>query len=195
MVDVSSFPRRPDMSNIAVRPAVESDLSPINDIYNYYVLTSTSEWTTTPCSEVERKAWYEEHREDMPVLVAERGGRVVAWAALSSFRKVYTLFGTLEDSVYVRHDCHRQGIGSRLLSELIGCARRQQLRSILANISADQEPSIRLHEKFGFQKVAHLRQVGRKFDRWLDAVYLQLLLTNTELGRPGEGSSPAHPAD
>jgi phosphinothricin acetyltransferase len=82
-----------------------------------------------------------------------------------------------EDSVYVHHDFLRQGIGSRLLTELIAAARRIGLRSILANISADQTPSIRLHEKFGFQKVAHLRQVGQKFNQTFDAVYMQLLLS------------------
>jgi phosphinothricin acetyltransferase len=63
-----------------------------------------------------------------------------------------------------------------LLAALIEAARRMGLRSILANISADQTPSIRLHEKFGFQQAAHLRQVGTKFNRRFDAVYLQLLL-------------------
>lgn len=116
----------------------------------------------------------------MPVVVAESGGRVVGWGALSSFRSAYTVAGTLEDSLYVHHDFHRQGIGSRLLTELIDAARRMGLCSVLANISADQQPSIRLHEKFGFQKVAHLRKVGRKFDQWFDAVYLQLLLANNE---------------
>jgi L-amino acid N-acyltransferase YncA len=77
---------------------------------------------------------------------------------------------------YVHHDFHRHGIRSRLLTELIDVARRKGLRSILANISADQSPSIRLHEKFRFQQVAHLHQVGQKFNQWFDAVYLQLLL-------------------
>ena len=113
----------------------------------------------------------------MPVLVAESGGCVVGWGALGSFRTAYTLAGTLEDSVYVHHDFLRQGIGSLLLTELIVAARRIGLRSILANISADQAPSIRLHEKFGFRKVAHLRQVGQKFNQWFDAVYMQLLLS------------------
>lgn len=112
----------------------------------------------------------------MPVLVAEFGGGVLGWGALGSFRTAYTLAGTLEDSVYVHHDFHRRGIGSRLLAELIAAARGAGLRSILANISADQIPSIRLHEKFGFQQVAHLRQVGTKFNRRFDAVYYQLLL-------------------
>jgi L-amino acid N-acyltransferase len=115
----------------------------------------------------------------MPVLVAEHNGRVVGWGALGSFRAAYTAAGVLEDSIYVHHDFHRQGIGGRLLQVLIDSARRSDLRSILANISADQTLSIRLHEKFGFQKVAHLRDVGQKFNRRFDGVYLQLFLQPT----------------
>ena len=162
--------------DIIIRPATSADLSAINAIFNYYVAHSTCVWTTTPCSEAERVAWYEEHGSSMPVLVAESGGRMVGWAALGSFRTAYTLAGTLEDSVYVHHNFHRRGIGSRLLTGLIDAGRRMSLRSILANISADQTPSIRLHEKFGFEKVAHLRQVGQKFNQRFDAVYMQLLL-------------------
>lgn len=161
---------------IIIRPSGAPDLAKINAIFNYYVVHSTCVWTTVPCSEAERAAWYEEHGGSLPVLVAESGARVVGWGALGSFRPAYTLAGTLEDSVYVHPDFLRQGIGSRLLSELIAAARRMGLRSILANISADQTPSIRLHEKFGFQKVAHLLQVGTKFNRRFDAVYMQLLL-------------------
>ena len=162
--------------DITIRPAQPADLAGINAIFNYYVAHSTCVWTTTPCSEAERLAWYEEHGASMPVLVAESGGHVVGWGALGSFRTAYTFAGTLEDSVYVHHDFHRRGVGSGLLAELIASARRNGLRSLLANISADQTPSIRLHEKFGFQKVAHLRHVGRKFDQWFDGVYMQLLL-------------------
>jgi L-amino acid N-acyltransferase len=162
--------------SIRIRPATPADLTEINAIYNYYVAHSTCVWTTTPCSEGERKAWYTEHDDSMPILVAESKGRIIGWGALGTFRTAYTLAGTLEDSVYVHHLFHRQGIGSRLLAELIHAAQRKGLRSILANISGDQAPSLRLHEKFGFEKVAHLRQVGQKLDQWFDAVYMQLLL-------------------
>jgi len=182
-------------NHIVVRSARPADLDSINAIFNHYVVHSTCVWTTTPCSEAERLAWYAEHDTSMPVLVAESGGRVVGWGALGSFRTAYTLAGTLEDSVYVHHDFHRRGIGSQLLSELIAAARREGLRSLLANISGDQAPSIRLHEKFGFQKVAHLRQVGRKFNQWFDAVYLQLLLAASQPLEPtatGAGSLSEH---
>jgi phosphinothricin acetyltransferase len=165
---------------IIIRPASSADLAEINAIYNYYIAHSTCVWETQPCSESERKAWYEEHGQFMPVLVAESNGHIVGWGALGSFRAAYTAAGTLEDSVYVHHDFHRQKIGSRLLEALIEAARRMGLRSILANISADQTPSIRLHEKFGFQKAAHLRDVGQKFNQRFDAIYLQLpLAANT----------------
>lgn len=162
--------------NITTRLASLTDLTDINAIFNYYVAHSTCVWTTAPCSEADRRLWYDEHGDTMPILIAEYSGRIVGWGALSSFRTAYTLAGTLEDSIYVHHDFHRRGIGSRLLTELIDAARQKGLRSILANISADQTPSIRLHEKFGFQQVAHLREVGQKFNQWFDAVYLQLLL-------------------
>ena len=161
---------------MVIRPAKPDDLAAINTIYNYYVARSTCVWTTQPCSDAERKAWYQEHGPSMPVLVAEHGGRVVGWSALGSFRAAYTAAGTLEDSIYVHHDFLRQRIGSQLLQALIEAARRLGHRSILANISADQTPSVRLHEKFGFQKVAHLREVGQKFHQRFDAIYLQLFL-------------------
>jgi len=162
--------------DITIRPAGGADLAEINAIYNYYVAHSTCVWSTQPCSAGERKAWYKDHGPSMPILVAEYNGRIVGWGALGSFRAAYAAAGTLEDSIYVHHDFHRRKIGSRLLEALLDAARRIGLRSVLANISADQTASIRLHEKFGFRKVAHLRDVGQKFNQRFDAVYLQLLL-------------------
>jgi L-amino acid N-acyltransferase len=170
----------PSTDDVKIRPAAPADLGEINAIFNYYVAHSTCVWTTTLCSEMERRAWYAEHGACMPILVAESKGRLLGWAALGTFRTAYTQAGTLEDSIYVHHDFLRQGIGSRLLAELIAAAREMGLRSILANISADQTPSIRLHERFGFQKAAHLREVGTKFGQRFDAVYLQLLLAPDE---------------
>jgi phosphinothricin acetyltransferase len=156
-------------NHLIIRPATPDDLA------------ATCVWTTRPCSEAERTAWYQDHGPSMPVLVAEQGGGVVGWGALGSFRPAYTAAGVLEDSIYVHPDFHRRRIGSQLLQALIDAARRLGLRSLLANISADRTPSLRLHEKFGFQKVAHLRDVGQKFNQRFDAIYLQLRLENAEL--------------
>ena len=113
--------------DITIRPAKPANLADINAIYNYYIAHSTCVWTTQPCSDSERKAWYEEHGQPMPVLVAESNGRIVGWGALGSFRAAYTAAGALEDSIYVRHEFHRRKIGSRLLAALMEAARRMGL--------------------------------------------------------------------
>jgi phosphinothricin acetyltransferase len=72
--------------DVTIRPASSADLAEINTISDYYVAHSTCVWTTQPCSEAERKAWFEAQGRSMPVLVAEYPGRVVGWGALGSFR-------------------------------------------------------------------------------------------------------------
>ena len=79
--------------------------------------------------------------------------------------------------MYVRHDCHQRGIGGNLLKDLIDLSPELGHRTIIAIIDAEQAASIALHAKFGFRQVAHLCQVGYKFDRWLDVVYMQLMLS------------------
>ena len=137
---------------VVIRPATPDDLTAINAIYNYYVAHSTCVWTTQPCSEAERIAWYQEHGSSMPVLVAEHSGRVVGWGALGSFRAAYTAAGTLEDSIYVHHDFHRQRIGSQLLQSLIEAARQSGLRSILANISGTRRRAFDFTRHLDFRR-------------------------------------------
>ena len=69
--------------DITIRPAKPADLADINAIYNYYIEHSTCVWTTQLCSDTERRAWYEEHGQSMPVLIAEQHGRVVGWGSLT----------------------------------------------------------------------------------------------------------------
>jgi phosphinothricin acetyltransferase len=82
----------------------------------------------------------------------------------------------VENSVYVRHDLHRRGIGGALLTDLVERGRSIGHHTIIALIAAEQAASVALHRKAGFTEVAHLREVGFKFGRWLDVVYLQLML-------------------
>lgn len=159
-----------------LRDATDGDLVAINDIYNHYVLTCTCTYQMEPGTVSDREVWFREHGPNHPVIVAETKGEVVAWGSLSPWGSSHSRHAyrfTVEDSVYVRHDMYRRGIGGAILAELIRRAQRLQYRSILASISADRTPSICLHERLGFSKVAHLREVGLKFDKWLDVVYLQ----------------------
>jgi L-amino acid N-acyltransferase len=159
-----------------IRPATGSDVAAINAIYNHYILHSTCTWLTEPEAVETRRAWFDAHGLLHPVLVAECDGEITAWGALSAFKPVAAYEGTVEDSVYIRPDFQRRGIGRALLAELIDRGRAAGHHSILASISADQLPSIRLHESLGFCTAAHFREVGRKTTAWLDLLYMQLLL-------------------
>ncbi|HSZ56992.1 MAG TPA: GNAT family N-acetyltransferase [Tepidisphaeraceae bacterium] len=159
-----------------IRPATEADLVAINDIYNYYVRCSTCTYQDEPSSLSERRDWFAGHGPSHPVVVYQEGSEVGGWASLSRFHARSAYRHTVENSVYVRSDLHGRGIGSVLLGHSIEQARQLGHRTILALIDADQTASIAIHRKFGFEEVAHLRQVGFKFGRWLDVVYLQLLL-------------------
>jgi L-amino acid N-acyltransferase len=167
------------MSNIfKLRLATKADLPQINDIYNYYVSNSTCVWTTHLCTEQEREQWFATHDDATPVLVADQDGKVVAWGTFSSFQTACTFHKTVENSIYVHHEFQRQGIGRQLLAELVHRAREKGFGSIVAAISADRAASLALHRAAGFEEVGRFQQVGYKFDRYLDLVYLQLRLGN-----------------
>ena len=161
---------------LKIRLAREEDCGAIDEIYNHYVARSTCTYQYAPNQVPERLAWLRAHGEKHPVTVAEIDGQIVGWGSLSKFREREGYQFTVENTVYIRPDRHRQGIGRAILADLIDRARGLGHRTIIAGISADQAPSIALHEAFGFREVARLREVGFKFDQWLDVVFLQLML-------------------
>ena len=160
----------------AIRPATESDLVAINDIYNHYVQHSTCTYQEEPELPDGRREWFRHHGEKHPVIVAEIGGQVVGWGSLSAYHPRSAYRHTVENSVYVHHEYHWRGIGSLLLHELIVRARNFGHHAIIAIIDADQPASVALHAKFHFEKVGHMKQIGFKFGRWLDVVYMELIL-------------------
>lgn len=164
------------MDGVTIRIATADDLGAINDIYNYYVKHSTCTWQVEPEAFEARLAWFADHDAAHPVTVAEAAGEVIGWGALSQFRTRCAYRNTVEDSVYIRADMHRKGIGRAILADLIARARSVGHHTVIASISADQKPSIALHEAFGFVEVARMKEVGMKSDAWLDLVYLQLML-------------------
>ena len=159
-----------------IRLARESDLAAINAIYNYYVLHSTCTYQVTPETEEARRAWFESHGENHPVTVAETGGEVVGWGSLNRYHPREAYARTVENSIYVRHDWQRRGIGRALLGDQIERARQLGHHAFLAGISAEQTASIALHAAFSFQKVAYLRELGWKQGQWLDVIFMQLIL-------------------
>lgn len=161
---------------VVVRLATEADLVAINDIYNYFVHHSNCTYQEESEPLEGRRLWYAKHGERHPVTVAEINGRVVGWGSLSPYHARSAYRFTVENSVYVHHECHRMGIGSALLQDLVARARMIGHHSIIAGIDAGQTASIALHGKHGFKIVARLAEVGFKFDQWLDVVYMELLI-------------------
>lgn len=174
--DGSGSSNEQSMNSISIRMARVADLAAINAIYNHYVLHSTCTYQTEPETAENRRAWFDRHGSQHPILVAEVDGEVLGWGSLSAFHARAAYSHTVENSLYVRQDMHRQGIGSALLKNLIERAREIGHHTIIGIIDRQQTPSIALHAKLGFVEVAHLRQVGFKFGQWLDVLYMQLLL-------------------
>jgi phosphinothricin acetyltransferase len=165
--------------DISIRLARAEDLGAINAIYNYYVSCSTCTYQEEPETEEARRGWFEKHDEKHPVTVAvDEDGVVVGWGALNAFHGRSAYRFTTENSVYVRHDMHRRGIGRMLLADLMERARGLGHRVIIAGISADQEASVGLHARAGFMEVGRLRGVGFKFGRWLDVIYMEWDVAN-----------------
>jgi len=161
---------------VVVRPATEADLTAINDIYNHYVLHSTCTYQEETEPMEGRRQWFQRHSAAHPIIVAELENQVVAWGSLSPYHARSAYRRTVENSVYVHHNFHRRGIGSMLLKELIVRARALGHRAIIAGIDGEQNASVALHAAFDFQHVGRLKQVGFKFGRWLDVIYVELLL-------------------
>jgi phosphinothricin acetyltransferase len=165
---------------LQIRLATESDLPAINAIYNHYVPVSTTTYDVEPMSLAERRKWFANREAIHPVTVAwydeSDSGEIVGWGSLHSWRNKPGYRLTVENSVYVHPDRQREGIGSAILLDQIARARELGLHAIVAGIDAEQVPSLTLHYKHGFREVGRFPQVGRKFDRWLEAIFMQLTL-------------------
>ena len=166
----------PGTMNVRIRLATEADLRPIDEIYNWYIPRSTCTYQEEIEPFEKRVEWFGHHGAKHPVTVAELDGQIVGWGSLSEFRDRAAYRHTVEDSVYVRHDMRGRGIGSAILKDLIDRARDLGHHTIIAGADGEQTESIQLHAKFGFETVTHMKQVGFKFGRWLDVVFMQLML-------------------
>jgi phosphinothricin acetyltransferase len=165
--------------SIRIRAAETEDVPAILDIYNEAVLNSTATYDYEPNTLEQRVRWFEQHREQgLPILVAVNAeGRVVGWGSLSNHKERRGYQYTVEHSTYIATDQRRQGIGRLILAALIDAACALGKHIIMGGVDGENEASLRLHEAFGFERVAHFKQVGYKFDRWLDVIYFQRTLT------------------
>ncbi|WP_198373243.1 GNAT family N-acetyltransferase [Roseomonas rosulenta] len=162
---------------MAIRPATDADLPAITAIFNDVIATSTAIYMDDPVSFEDRQAWFAARRAaGFPVLVAEAAEGVLGFASFGDFRAFPGYRHTVEHSVHLRADARGKGLGTALVTALFEPARALGKHVMIAGVDASNEGSIRMHERLGFQRGAVLREVGRKFGRWLDLELMQKLL-------------------
>ena len=162
---------------IEVRDASANDLPAILAIYNDVIATTTAVYRDDPATLDDRQAWWQARvAQGYPVLVADDGGAILGFASFGDFRAWPGYRFTVEHTVHVRSDCRGHGVGHVLMTALLARARALRKHVMMAGVDAENAGSIRFHERLGFERVGHLREVGFKFGRRLDLVFLQRML-------------------
>ncbi len=160
-----------------IREATEKDLFNILDIYNDAILNTTAIYDYKPHTLEDRRRWYKNKKDaGYPLLVFETDNKAVAFATFGPFRAWPAYKYSIEHSVYVHKDYRKNGIGEKLLKELIKIASGMDYAIIVAGIDADNNKSIKLHEKLGFKYSGTITKAGYKFGKWLDLTFYQLEL-------------------
>jgi phosphinothricin acetyltransferase len=160
-----------------LRAADRADAEAIRAIYNTEVAGSTVTFDLVPRTLEDQVAWIEEHSGGHPAVVAvDDVGAIVGFGSLSPYKERPAYFTTVEDSVYVRDDHCRAGVGRKVLAELVRLAQQYGYHSVIARIVGGHDASISLHRRCGFEIVGTEREVGRKLGKWLDVVVMQRML-------------------
>lgn len=158
-----------------IRQAQAADVQAILTIYNDAILHTTSVYKYAEETLAERQLWLQEKKDKkLPVFVFEEEGVVIGFATYGPFRVYPAYQYTIENSIYVHPDHSGKGIASKLMTRLIEQAKQDNYKTVIACIDADNEASIKLHQKFGFTYSGTLSNVGYKFDKWLHLALYQL---------------------
>ncbi|MEM6573016.1 MAG: arsinothricin resistance N-acetyltransferase ArsN1 family B [Pseudomonadota bacterium] len=159
-----------------IRDATEADAPSLCEIYNHYIAHSLATFETEPLASGEMARRIAATTADFPWLLGESNERIVGYAYATRWKPRQAYQYTVESTVYLSPEAAGQGMGTRLMQALLERLAAQGVHAVLAGIALPNDPSIALHEKLGFAKVAHFRQTGRKFDQWVDVGYWEKTL-------------------
>lgn len=167
-----------------IRPATPADADAIAELYNHYIRHTVITFEEDPIDGAEiARRMADVAQTGWPWLVAcdaahgaEQGGAIVGWAYATKFRPRASFRHSVEASVYLAAGASGHGWGTRLYQTLLPLLREGGARAVIGGITLPNATSVALHEKFGFEKVAHFKDVGRKFDQWIDVGYWELIL-------------------
>lgn len=161
-----------------IRDAVQTDFDQITAIYNEVLTKSTAIYNDHPATVEERISWWRSRiAQGFPVLVAADGSQIAGFATFGDFRAWPGYRYTVEGTVHIRSDTRGRGIGTELLRAILARAKIMGKHVMIAGVDAENAASLRFLERFGFERAGHLREVGYKFDRYLDLIFLQYFIT------------------
>ena len=162
---------------VTTRLATAEDLFALLEIYNDIIINTTSVWHEEPHTMAMRQEWFDLKKEQgFPVFVAEENNKVIGFSTIATFRPWIGFRFTVENSIYVADGSRGKGVANVLMPPLIAAAKDLGLHAIVAGIESENASSIALHSKFGFKEVAHFKEVGFKFGRWLDLTFMELIV-------------------
>lgn len=161
--------------SLDIRAARTGDLPDLTDIYNHYVRTSHATFDVEPFTVEARTEWLSHHAETGPyrVLVAVDGRSVLGYATSSRFRKRPAYRTSAEVSAYLHPDATGRGVGSALYTRLLDDLGSEGLHRALAGIALPNDPSVAMHRRFGFREIGTYSEVGHKFGRYWDVLWLE----------------------
>lgn len=162
---------------ITIRNAVAADIPELLEIYNDIIVNTTAVWHDEPHTLEMRQQWFNlKVEQKFPVFVAVENNAVIGFSTVGPFRPWIGFRYTVENSVYVASNSRGKGVAKLLMPPLIESCKQLGIHAIVAGIEAGNEASIAIHEQFGFTEVAHFKEVGFKFNRWLDLKFLELIV-------------------
>lgn len=158
-----------------IRKVTLTDARQIAEIYNFYVLETHHSFENEEVSLNDMMDRIEAISADCPFLVCEENGEILGFAYATHYKPRSAYKHSVEVSVYIKNDVKHKGIGTKLYEKLFEEIDKMNVHAIIAGISLPNDASIKLHEKFGFEKVAHFREVGFKMGRWIDVGYWEVI--------------------
>ncbi len=158
---------------IRIRRARLEDLPAITKIYNDAIIKTVATFDTKPKSIEEQKEWFEKHGERYPILVAEIDNKVVGWTSLSEWSDRCAYSDTAEISLYIEEGYRGRGIGKKLTETILREGKAAALHTIIARVTEGNDQSIHILEKYGFNYIGIMKEVGRKFGKLFDVHLLQ----------------------
>lgn len=160
---------------INIRTAKLKDQPSILEIYNEAILNTTATFDTSPRTMEKQIEWFNNHKQNHPIFIAEENNTIVGWASLSPYSDRCAYDTTVEVSVYIHHNHRGKKIGSQLLEVVTLSGKELNNHTVISRIASENKSSIHIHEKIGYRLVGEMKEVGFKFGRLLDVTIMQFL--------------------